>query len=77
MTRPFLPGEVPARAAAAAMAVCRGARTQREVADECGWKSLQTANKALHEARALDLVRFRTGPGSGGTLRPGVRAVPR
>jgi len=57
------------RAAAASMAVVRGARTMREVAAACGFGSLQTAQRALIEAQEYGLVFYEQG-GVHGTLRP-------
>lgn len=67
-----LPGVVDPMAAAAAVAVLRGARTVREVGDAIGRGSARTLT-ILRRARRLDLVSFEDG--RAGTLRPRLAVV--
>lgn len=60
--------------AAAAMAVCRGARSVRQVAAELG-RSLDYTHRQLKEARDLGLVSWVDH--RAGTLRPMVELVAR
>jgi hypothetical protein len=55
------PGQVPSDAAAAAIAVARGAHTVRDVMHACGMVSPSTALYALRAARTEGLVDWTDG----------------
>jgi predicted HTH transcriptional regulator len=72
--RQRLADQVDGSAAAATVAVMRGARTVREVAEACGWSSSSTAFHAIQKALDLDLIEQigfdENGKAIVGTLRP-------
>jgi hypothetical protein len=66
-------GLVPGPVAAAAIAVLCGARTTREVAAACGWRSTSTAHGYLKQAHAAGLILWD--PEKDRTLRPALGLV--
>lgn len=62
MGRPPAWGRLPSMAAAAGIAVARGACTVREVAQACGWSSTSTAWAALRLAHHHGLVTWAEHP---------------
>lgn len=70
-------GFVPYSAAAATVAVLRGARTLREIAEACGWTSVATARSAVILAEREGLLAWGDGSGNSraGTLHARVRVI--